>query len=315
MLAFVGCTKEPAGPTTALQPVRENLEPRIRAFVERATNASGRDGSTMITADSAEWYVEAALNFSYASLNTAYDNVIEDTLFFVIPLNNGVADELDALIAYNELGSVVSASNVPDVSHVIAVNITSESSVDELVLTATVVVGTGYEKALDAGYFKDDFWLWVSQPSSACSENTQESNVGADKRIQARINSALYDGAPEYMVSVETWTVFTYNDLPNKVLAYYYYAAPISTDNVEEYDWIRDYHCYACSLVVDCSNCLSPTDMRFYTLGAWEIMGRIQEDFCPTKTAQQCVIVGDLAFQSPTLYFHALRFRYGVIPK
>ena len=77
MLTFVACKKEPTEPLIGEQPVRENLENRIVAFVERA-NSQARNGGTMITADSAEWYVEAALNYSNADLTIVYNDAEVD---------------------------------------------------------------------------------------------------------------------------------------------------------------------------------------------------------------------------------------------
>lgn len=317
MLTFVRCMKEPTGSAAAPQPARENLETRIRAFVERAANASGRDDDVMITADSAEWYVEAALNFSNADLAQAHDNAEVDSLTYAIPLENGMVNESDAIAAYNALNPVVGASNVPDISHVVIVDVTSQNTADELSLIIAYVVGSGYEKELNTTYGPDDYWLWMSQSYSACEPNTQESPSGADKRIEKRIRQELLAlGNTVYMVSIETWIVTAYYDGNNQVLPYYFFPAPLGPENNATGDWVNDFYSYACEPAgSSCVTCLDPDAMTHYTKSTWDLMEIIRAAECPDKLASNIRVQGEIFFPAPTEYFHHIDFRYGVIPK
>jgi hypothetical protein len=308
-LAIAGCQKDAPDPGAPVRGAQEDLESRILAFVERA-NSGARDGGALITADSAEWYVEAALNFSNADLTIAYNDAAVDSITYTLPLSNGMADEANALAAYNALNPLVAASNIADISHVVIVDVTSRNTVDELILTVAYVVGSGYEKALNTTYTSTDFWLWKSNfpgNSAACSTNTSTSHQGADYRIQQRINQELAAiGNNVYMVSVETWTVMPFSDVPNNIKAYSDFPVAGSP-----YGY-RSYGCYG----VGCSTCLTPSHMTFFTQGTWDVMNLIKATYCPTKKAQQCTIVGNLTTcLGCTEKWHMAQFRYGIIPK
>lgn len=305
MALLMACQKEPSGPPSAAAP-EERLEPRIRAFVERATSGQ-RDGAGSMSADSAEWYVEAALNYSNADLTIEYNDAEVDSITYTIPLENGMADEADAIAAYNALNPVVATSNDEGISHVVIVDVTSQNTADELILTVAYVVGSGYEKALNTAYGPADFWQWVSYgagTSAACSTNTSPSNLGADKRVQQRINNELTAlGNNVFMVSVETWTVgHASNGQPNFKL-YSNYPDPASP---------HGWRTYACT--GGCDYCLTPSMMTYYTQGTWDVMNLIKAQHCPTKRAQQCTIDGQL-ITVPTTFFHRAQYRYGIIPK
>ena len=130
------------------------------------------------------------------------------------------------------------------------------------------------------------------------------------------MTQAINNGQYVYMVSIETWLIWTYNDIPNKIRAYYDFPAPIGPNNPVSGDWIRDYRSYACQGGTACSTCLSPTDMSFHTQGTWDLMGIIRQQHCPTKIAQGATVQGELA-SSPqgVFYFHQVQYRYGVIPR
>lgn len=117
------------------------------------------------------------------------------------------------------------------------------------------------------------------------------------------------------MVSVESWSLRHYEDLPNKVRAYYDFPAPISTLNPVSGDGVRDYRTYSC-VGMDCTNCLSPTDMSFYTQGTWDALNLIRAQYCPTKVRANCTMGWEIIGTHPnTLYMHTAQFRFGIIPK
>jgi hypothetical protein len=294
---------EPAAPGTL---ERYDYEPWIQAFVERAATDQ-RDG-TMITADSAEWYVEAALNFSQANLAIDHTDQEVDSVTYTIPLNNGMASEADAATAFNALNAMIAQSNVPDISHVVIVDVTSQNRSNELVLTTAYVVGSGYQKALNTSYGPNDYWMWISTPnSSACLPNTQISSQGADKRIQSRVRAAINNGNYVYMVSIETWTVVASGtSIPSKEISYTDFPVTGSP---------YGYRTYGCS-GIGCDGCLSPSQMSFFTQGTWDVMNLIRQQHCPTKYSSNCTVQGDLTpCMDCSELFHWIQYRYGKFPK
>ena len=127
-LGFYACQKEdsaiPGG--TALEEV--NVTPRVQAFLANASHhTSSREGG-LITADSALWYVEAALNYSYTDISTLYSDQVVDTIAISIPVVDGQVLETDAGNAYATLGQVVNTGNVAGTSHVAIVDVSSTNT-------------------------------------------------------------------------------------------------------------------------------------------------------------------------------------------
>ena len=312
MFTLVACKKETAEISIPAAVGEHDLEPRIRAFVERATDGA-RDGGTIISADSAEWYVEAALNFGNADLSIEYNSAQVDSLSYTIPLDNGMAKEFDAIAAYNTLDPTVAESNVPDLSHVAVVDVTSQNTVDGLVLTVAYVVGSGYEKNINVTYGVNDWWMWMGNGNCNCRNpplNPPPGNNGlcADKRIQQRMQQAINNGQYVYMVSIETWNLVPYGtSIPDKEISYMDF--PIGGSPY-------GYRTYGCS-GPGCSTCLSPTHMTFFTQGTWDVMNMIRQQHCPTKTRLGATVTGDLSTCTgcPTHSFHWIQYRYGIIPR
>lgn len=311
---MVACKKETPGPL--MDELRtaddHNYSPRVRAFVAGANGTGDREGTGTMLADSAEWYVEAALNFSYTDLGIEYDDAVVDSVYYTLQLDGGMATEEDAYSAYHTLGQHIAAANVNGESHVVIVDVTSENTGDALVLTAAYVVGSGYTKNPNTSYGSNDYWMWwnggVYGSECKCSSNPNSSPLCADKRIQSRINTHLINqGQNVYMVSVETWTVDTYTDVNNKYLSY---------DEFPNVGSPYGYETFACS-GGGCQTCLTPAHMTSFTQGTWDVMGMIRSQYCPTKTAQNCTVNGSMTTCTgcPTFYFHRIQYRYGIIPK
>jgi hypothetical protein len=261
-----------------------------------------------MAADSAEWYVEAALNYSHADISVAYNDATVDSLTYTIELLDGLVNEADAWSAYNSLGSLIGEANATSESHVIIVDITSAVIGNQLTLTAAYVIGSGYDKALDTSFGPDDHWMWMGSSNCNCkspplSPAPNNNHLCADKRIQQRINNELIAmGNGVYMVSVETWTVFTYTDEATKHLSY---------DEFPDSNSPYGYMVYTCS-GGGCSNCLTPSDMSYYTQSNWDIMASIHQQYCPSKLRQSCTITGDVG---GSFYIQRAQFRYGLIPR
>jgi hypothetical protein len=306
---MVACNKDTTTPVVdELRIVDDhNYSPRVRAFVAGANGTGDRDGTGTMLADSAEWYVEAALNFSYTDLGIEYDDAVVDSVYYTLPLDDGMASDEDAFSAYHTLGQQIAAANVNGESHVVIVDVTSENTGDALVLTAAYVVGSGYSKNPDTNYGTNDYWMWwnggVYGSECKCSSNPNSSPQCADKRIQSRINTYLINqGQGVYMVSVETWTLDVSDDSNNNVISFMNYPVSGSPCGFKTYG----------TSTGGCNVCLTPTAMSFYTQGTWDVMGLIKADKCPNKTAQNCTVNGSLFSDLP---YHRIQYRYGIIPK
>jgi hypothetical protein len=257
--------------------------------------------------------VEAALNYSYANIALEHSDERIDSLTYTLALNNGVASEADAAAAYNALGALVAPLNDEGISHVVIVDVTSQNTGDELILTAAVVVGSGYEKSINANYGSNDWWMWMGNGNCNCKNPSLNpppsgNNLCADKRIQARMTQAINNGQYVYMVSVETWTVSDWST--NVVLKEIDFRDYPLASNPYGY---RTYGCSGPS----CTTCLTPDHMTKFTLGTWDVMGLIRDQYCPTKLSQGATVAGDFTTCTGncTVYFHRITYRYGVIPR
>ena len=311
LLMLPGCNKETlhnADPTSLTS--EENVTPRVAAFVDRAVNRGLQKDGTQISADSAEWYVEAALNYSYSELGLEYNDAAYDTLTYSIPLIGGNVNEGDALDAYTALATNVAAFIIDQQQHVVIVDIVSAIGTNTLDLTAIVGTGSGYTKSINTTYGQNDYWLWGGTSNCNCGSNPNSGNC-ANAHITQRLVASISGTYGTYMTNIETWNVDQYStDIPNKNIQLDDFVNP--NDN-NPGDYLRDFKVYACVSTYGCSTCLSPSDMSFYTQGAYDIMTYIKSNYCNTKTYQFAACYWDFSTctSCPTYYFHKLKFSYG----
>ncbi len=324
ILGLSACQKDEAAlPTIGVPGFEENVTPRVQAFVALAEHADISRDEIYITADSALWYVEAALNYGYTDISKNYDDEVVDTARFSVPITtDGLVRKSDATNAFNHLGTLVNTANVEGMSHVAIVDVDSNSDADSARYTATYVIGSGYDRGVPNTTFgPNDYWeVGGSFPSTVCGCGPNQNAIGAcsDQQIRSRINFAINGGYYQYWTNVETWSVNpgNSNNAALRQVSTLFFITPIGPDNLIQGDWVRDFLVYWWEGQA-ANGCLSPTDMRFYTQGTWDAMQTIRNIWVSTKQPASCTIVGNNVFNSgfPTQAWHDVQFRYGKLAK
>lgn len=311
-----GCQKEKLADWAENNPTEVNVTPRVVAFIEQTARGAYERDEVMLSPDSAEWYIEAALNYAYTNIAKPFGDQEVDTVSLSIPLVDGEVRGSNAGDAYQALGQVINAANIEGESHVALVDVVARNTGSSLDLDAVYVVrrGSGSGGGLNTTYGPNDHWGWwidTFDPQYCnCLDNSIRGTC-ADKKIQSRINIAVNGGYYQYYTDVETWEVdHGATDYPaSKIIGLYNYPSPIGPDNPVSGDGIRDYPVY-----VGMEACLDPDDMRFYTQGAWDLMEIIKSTYVPTKSFASCTIEGDLLYGAGTK-LHWVKYRFGNIAR
>ncbi|MBP9078660.1 MAG: hypothetical protein KBF80_00265 [Flavobacteriales bacterium] len=290
----------------------------MEAFIAKAVQSSGSREGVAISTDSAEWYIEAALNYSYTNIAQVYNDQLVDTLAISIPMVAGEVQEDQLGDAYETLGYLINAFNVANSSHVAVVDVITSSTGSSLDITAVSVVGSNYDKgAPNTNYGQNDYWNWmgINENYCGCGQNSGGQGKCSDKQIQYRINYGINGGYLSYWTNVESWWVDHqgYDDPTTNTVGLMSHPSPIGPDNPMAGDDIRDYPVYFSDNGVGCFN---PTDMKFYTQGTYDLMVTTRNSYVPTKSLVGCTVLGDLAMGGGgSDKLHLVTYRYGKLAK
>lgn len=287
-----------------------NVTSLVRSFVDHARGAAAPKAGATLSADSAEWYVEAALNYSLAKAWLEYNDVVADSAVVSVPLNDGEVSVTATYEAFNTLHALLATVEEEGVQHLAIVDVAAKEAGAELRLEVRYLVGSGYEKGVNASYGPNDAWsYWTLGPSNCnCLSNTTPSNICADKRIQQRVQDAIRVpvGPYEYWTNIETWFLYDFEDIDSKIVWNQSYPNPDNTSGKSNQDFLT----YRCSQGVNCSTCLESDDMSHHTQGTYDVLQAVRSSYCPTKTPMTVEITGDLG--PGTLFFHSAVFTYGI---
>ncbi|MBP9160219.1 MAG: hypothetical protein KBF49_05190, partial [Flavobacteriales bacterium] len=324
LLGLYACQKESAQlPTSGSALVEENVTPRVQAFVSQAVHADPNRDEVLITSDSALWYVEAGLNYSFTNIVQEYNESVNDTAYYSIPVTtDGMVNASDASAAYNAFGAIISPSAVEGTSHVAIVDISSTNNGSSIDYRAVYVVGSGYDRSgPNTNFGANAYFDWGTCASNncGCGPNNGGAGKAADKQIQGRINVPIPVGPNDpnpYWTNVENWEITAYEqtNIAGHVVNSQDFPAPISSDNVSSGDFVRDYKVFVSSSPNNFSGCFDPTDMRFYTQGTYDAIQSIRSNYVPTKLFAACLIDEDLLYCTGCeLYWHRVRILYGKV--
>ncbi len=269
-----------------------------------------------LSKDSAEWYIEAALNYSYTNTGKHYSEQLVDAISISVPIVSGGVQQTDAAQAYAQLGLSVNTANIDGESHVALVDVYTKEIDGALEVNAVRVVGRGSGSGggLNTNYGSNDYWYHMNlgNPTSCGCSISSGPGQCANKQIQNRVNYAINGGYYQYYTDIETWTVAPGEmDVPEDFfISAISYPSPISVDNPVFGDGIRDYMTF-----IGNTTCLDPTDMRFYTQSAWDLMMQIKSLYVTGKTPASCTIEGDILCGCNGGYVHFVYYRYGKLAK
>jgi hypothetical protein len=275
---LTGCQKEKVAPMAADEEV--DIFPRVRAFVERARSEAQAKDNTTISLDSAEWYLEAGINFSLAQAWLECNEYYLDSTEVYMACEANELSSSTVLAAFNELSALIAPMIVPEVNHLILSDVTFVPAPGGYTLKTLLQFGTGYEKSnglitsFSNPYYFGNFGTGAS---TNCGCGTFQNGAGdcADKQIAQRINNALpglqfpcfYTNPTSRGVSWGPWLTPT----PAINYAYTQFSTGIPATPYMTFTCNGQWYCNQGG-----GNCLSTSQLSFYTQQGWNLMNQLK---------------------------------------
>lgn len=281
-------------------------------------------------ADSAIWYLEAALNYALTRADLPVESVLLDSTVMDLQVQNGSVMEQHIWNAYNTLHDALEPL-VDDAHHLALINVEGDGTGSPIQLTIYHYLAITGPKRLDTSYGPDDFWMWWNglndgAPSEACpcATNPATSGLCADKRIQRRINASVNVPYGYYFTDVTRWTIsLSPTDIAEQNYEVFDTDMLNPNDPSTSGDGYRDHYLYTCykdPITEDwlCASCLDPDAMEWYTQSTWDVMEYIRithtqrapEEYLSFKL---CKVDGNLCPCDDGGFLHTASFEYGVL--
>lgn len=287
-----------------------NVTSLVKAFVEQARGDAGFKVGTTLSVDSAEWYVEAALNYSLAKAWLEFNSLEADSAVVSVPLSAGEVPATVAYEAFNSLHGLLATVEEEGVQHLAIVDVVAKEAGSELRLEVRYLVASGYAKSVNASYPPGMALSWW-QAAGSCACGTEPSALCADKMIQQRVQQAILVpmGPNDYWTNVETWGVGSYysDDPSNYQYGDQFFLNPNNTSGKSNQDFLI----YLCG-DSNCDSCLEHDDLSHHTQGVYDVMMWIKNNHCSSKTPYALTVDGDLTPGIPGALMHICTFTYGI---
>ena len=255
-------------------PAQADVTPRVRAFVDNALSASSSATRSVISTDSAIWYMEAGLNFDVAQAWIECTDIAFDSLEVFIPSSGPELSPSEVYLAFSNLHTMLNDILTPEEEHLIVADVEFEALNSGYEVNVFLQLGSGYNKTnqlittfsnpLRHGNF-------TTGSTSNCGCQNQSGDC-ADKQIAQRINNALPGlSAGCYYTNVETIGVgWPYaSNFPN--LNHFDFPTGIPA---------TPYMVFTCNGSDPCifggGNCLSTSKLSFYTQRGWNLMNMLK---------------------------------------
>jgi hypothetical protein len=239
--------------------------------VEAARREAPAKSNATYSADSAEWYIEAGLNFSIATSWVECSATTLDSVEVALAESAGGYSNADVQQAYNDAHAQVSALLAPDVNHLVLADATLVGNGPTANLKVYLVLGSGYEKALNTTFTNS--WIWGDDSSFPITSCGCGSNPGtgrcAYKQIEGRVNANIpLIQAGCYWHSIRAIGV-------NSFAAGLY--ANFSSSNFPTGIPSTPYKVFYCQQPQPhCVDCWTPTLMGTYTQYAWDVLMQLK---------------------------------------
>ena len=297
---FTACNKDEKTQPQFAAADEVSVTPRVRRFVENATTNAAVKNLSILDADSAEWYLEASLNYSVAEAWIECTDRILDSVEVAISMDSGGISVGTASAAFLSLQNQVLSKLTFGENHLIVADARFPDVLGEnFVAKVYLQIGSGYDKSVNANYGSNDFWRWGGlQTNCGCGSNNNATGLCAHKRIESRVNASLGKIKPPcYFINVETRGVgstnaqinFSQTDFPTGIPA-------------------TPYKIFFCNQGASCPGCFSPALMSFYTQGTWDVMQQIKP---ANKVGISCNMNFGYFFSG--IFWHDAVFTYGQV--
>jgi hypothetical protein len=261
---FGGCKKyHESSYTSEDQSVDQisKTEKNIRAFLDRMNNPTKEDREYSV--DSAVWYVESTLNYTYSIWDSSFKGQVFDSCLITISLNqNDKVDETDVNTAYDKLEDSLGVhwDNISgSTKHVVATDVKVKSNSNgTVVLKFVSAIGGGSRILVYGSFGEDDHWIW-GWDLGGCGPNTAENSDASDELVFKYMNPIVTQEYANrvYFTGVEIYEYIVPGDYvdENSPCGYrlfeYSQGTPITTEPCIEDDDLNYYLYDGIDYIVD----------------------------------------------------------------
>lgn len=316
---IIGCSKERPDDSTANQysPVADMKIGKVVESFKLRLDSKLKTTDT-IPSDSVEWYLCAALNYTYGDATAKGPNQLIDSAFVSIQINNNYAQMDDVRDLYS---SIIDSISEPFYSindndkHLIVVIVTSTRvTSDQINYKVTSIFQYGSYSGLAISFGPNDSWKWWNMcvnNGGYCAGLYQGTHLESDAAIEIQKKIFIRKGVPiEYycylppFTSVEIWP----GDYPN----------PNYQGN---YNHLHYYLYQNCDAYPDFDGCLDQSEMNFYLTGTEHVIYTANDD--PTDPGARPAALSFITFNEFTgdqyylsndnYYMHHGEVKYGLL--
>lgn len=196
-MLLVACEKEAIAPEYSTDAeVTDTTTPLIQAFLERAHGDGFTKSDATLSLDSAEWYVEAGLNFSLAEAWLSIEEIRRDTFFVELSCDQEMINADGLYSAYLSAATIASATWDEATEHLIIADVQAEELSGIPTLRIVTYIGArGGAKRLYTTFGPNAYFraMWeLSYPSNCgCGPNLNGPGVCAPIQIHNRLNANI----------------------------------------------------------------------------------------------------------------------------
>ncbi len=248
-------------------------------------NPDFKSGETM-SVDSAKWYMDAAVNFTYSFIFDSFSEFYTDSVFIEVFFTEGEIGMNDLSVAYfelydklHEVYETMPGENKDLFSSTIKV---IESKANTVTFMSTATFGERGSSPEEQPFVEGDNWMWGECGGTCSNPPGDECEDAATKIADATLlYRDLYiqdvgdDWHAYYTGPIESVTVYSFNDLFDNP------DDPGTPNNYEPYDNIRDrlmmYQLKQYNQA-NYTECIFWEEMNFYYFGTNEVIYNIIYD-------------------------------------
>jgi len=274
----------------------QNIEALILDFKDKLDNHL-KDGTTY-AADSAVWYVEALLNYTYGDASTPCINPTMDTVERSLNSTGANGYTLQQLAeVYDDIKDEVMA-NEPENSHVYAINLFAYPAGNLTVFATHTAYATNHNSSYKSLADTAGYWYWGAEKGMCGADSGLYVGTDASEIIQDIINSTvvgdyftgLESAGANYFITNYIDPNFPFND--DYLLPYRHFVAEDETGaGLGALDF-----------------CLSPEHIDYYC--SEDGIFYIIDDLCPVRKEFAYIII-DAGACDGVITMHSLGITYG----
>ncbi|MDZ7741563.1 MAG: hypothetical protein U5Q03_07400 [Bacteroidota bacterium] len=329
IITMSGCKKENGmiGNSDVSKSSENLTEQRIQNFITLMNSGSTLKTSSEYHKDSAIWYVESTLNYTYADAKVLFEEFIVDSCFVECCISNDSISSANVTAVYNKMKDSLS-TQYDDINHQNKHLVVADifiKSVNNNIASIGMISGFNYGISASSGVFgDDDYWkygeAWMND-GGYC--DGQYSGTQLDESAATQIESIirLRNAAPTgryYYINILSLRVEADGSILFLNTGESDYVNLINPDDEYEQDNLYDYlmfHNY--SAWSNFHDCLIPDEMNFYLENTEDVFKDILIDELSELTDKvfiSCEMVGEAIFWPvETTYFHYSINEYGEI--